>query len=982
MKLKRKPLVLAIWATLLNLPLVPAAHAAGTATTSLQAAPQGTERLSALLVRQGWLPGVLPPEYRLSSLLVLAPASADAIEQQMARDRAIQALRLANRNNPALQQVLQRVGAMPVNGRLKLESTDANYLEARPEFDPVLKSTYTVVLPLASNTVTVLSDLGTCVVPHQATAPAKAYIEACIGKQSAWKSWLGVDTPVDWAWAAHPNGTVEKLAVNGWNQQPQGGPAPGSWLWAPSRKVEGEHKQHDTIAGFLATQGEFVQLVQTSAAVDVSAENAPIPLVESRADTALTQKSLLPEFEPADPKPLETGEPWYLSSSDWGVVGLLQTPTARMRPAGSYSATFSRTSPYSRYSFMLQPFDWMEAGFRYNNLTNRRFGVSTTNPDQSFKDKNFDVKFRLMQESAHLPELSVGFRDVAGTGLFSGEYLVGSKRVGAVDFSLGIGWGSLGAGGGITNPFKALGDSFETRPNASFGLGGTVDTNTFFKGPAALFGGAQVQLPWEDWVLKLEVEGNDYQSEPFGDNQEQKTNVNVGLLHRVNDYMDFTLGYERGTEVMVALSFHEKLNTFGTPKLSDPPSPKVNEAAPTGPVSWPTVLEELKQQTGWVATQVQGDEGELKLIIDEADAGYWQYTIDRATAVLHKHAPAEYAWFNYEYRAKGQKISQHIVDRNLWVRQRTTLLPNAWRDMPATKQRERVKYPYQTLHLNPQSPWNTSVSAGYRQILGGPDGFILYQLSALGNVSYEITESTVASGRVRAALLDNFDKFTYTAPSNLPRVRTFQREYATTSDFTIPNLQLTHYGKLGSDVFYTAYGGLLEDMFAGVGGEVLYRPMNSTVALGLDINSVKQRDFEQDFGLRDYQVNTGHATLYWDTGFEDILVKTSVGQYLAGDKGATVDLSRVFDNGVKMGAFFTRTNVSAEQFGEGSFDKGVYVTLPFDAFFTQSVAGTANLVFNPLTRDGGAKLSRSVELYDFTNARDPRLLTYRNPAAQ
>lgn len=966
MKPMRSPFVLTAVAALISVAFTPAAVGA----EALQAKPQGAERLSALLVRQGWLPGLHAQQYRLSSLVVLAPSSADALEQQMARDRAIQNLRLNNRNNAALQQVLQGVGAMPVNGRLKLVSTDANYLQARPEFDPVLNSTYTVVLPQATNTVTVLSDLGTCVVPHQAAASAKAYIEACIGKQSAWKSWLGIEMPMDWAWVANPNGQVEQLAVNGWNEQAQGGPAPGSWLWAPSRKVEGEQKQHEAIASFLATQGEYVQTPPAAALAVTGTNSAP------------EQKTLLPEFEVAEPKPLETSEPWYLSSSDWGVVGLLQTPTARMRPAGSYSATFSRTSPYSRYSFMLQPFDWMEAGFRYNNLTNRKFGVSTTNTDQGFKDKNFDVKFRLMQESAQLPELSVGFRDVAGTGLFSGEYVVGSKRVGAVDFSLGMGWGSLGAGGGITNPFKALGDSFETRPGATVGLGGTVDTSTFFKGPAALFGGAQVQLPWDRWVLKLEVEGNDYQSEPFGDNQEQKTNVNVGLLHRVNDYMDFTLGYERGTEVMVALSFHEKLDTFGTPKLSDPPSPKVNEAAPTGPVSWPTVLEELKQQTGWVATKVQGDQGELKLIIDEADAGYWQYTVDRATAVLHKHAPAEYAWFNYEYQAKGQKISQHIVDRNLWVRQRTTLLPNAWRDMPATKQRERIKYPYQTLFENPQSPWKTSVSAGYRQILGGPDGFILYQLSALGNVSYELTESTVASGRVRAALLDNFDKFTYTAPSNLPRVRTFQREYATTSDFTIPNLQLTHYGKLGSDVFYSAYGGLLEDMFAGVGGEVLYRPMNSTVALGVDINSVKQRDFEQDFGLRDYQVNTGHATLYWDTGFEDILVKTSVGQYLAGDKGATVDLSRVFDNGVKMGAFFTRTNVSAEQFGEGSFDKGVYVTLPFDAFFTQSVAGTANLVFNPLTRDGGAKLSRSVELYDFTNARDPRLLTYTNPAAQ
>jgi len=363
----RSPFVLTVLAA-----FAPAAVGA----EALQAKPQGTERLSALLVRQGWLPGLHAQQYRLSSLLVLAPSSADAIEQQMARDRAIQNLRLNNRNNAALQQVLQGVGAMPVNGRLKLESTDANYLQARPEFDPVLNSTYTVVLPQATNTVTVLSDLGTCVVPHQAAASAKAYIEACIGKQSAWKSWLGIEMPMDWAWVANPNGKVEQLAVNGWNEQAQGSFAPGSWLWAPSRKVEGEQKQHEAIAGFLATQGEFVQAPQSPGVV------------------AIEQKTLLPEFEEAEPKPLETSEPWYLSSSDWGVVGLLQTPTARMRPAGSYSATFSRTSPYSRYSFMLQPFDWMEAGFRYNNLTNRKFGVSTTNTDQGFKDKNFDEKFQ------------------------------------------------------------------------------------------------------------------------------------------------------------------------------------------------------------------------------------------------------------------------------------------------------------------------------------------------------------------------------------------------------------------------------------------------------------------------------------------------------------------------------------------------------------------------------------------------------------
>jgi hypothetical protein len=147
--------------------------------------------------------------------------------------------------------------------------------------------------------------------------------------------------------------------------------------------------------------------------------------------------------------------------------------------------------------------------------------------------------------------------------------------------------------------------------------------------------------------------------------------------------------------------------------------------------------------------------------------------------------------------------------------------------------------------------------------------------------------------------------------------------------------------------------------------------------VGVDINKVRQRAFEQDFDLQNYEVNTGHITAYVDTGVEDILATISVGQYLAGDKGITVDFSREFNNGVRMGAFATRTNVSAEDFGEGSFDKGIYMTVPFSAFFTKSIPGDANFLWRPLTRDGGAKLNRGFSLYGQTEVRNPKTLEYR-----
>lgn len=165
------------------------------------------------------------------------------------------------------------------------------------------------------------------------------------------------------------------------------------------------------------------------------------------------------------------------------------------------------------------------------------------------------------------------------------------------------------------------------------------------------------------------------------------------------------------------------------------------------------------------------------------------------------------------------------------------------------------------------------------------------------------------------------------------------------------------------------YGGLLEMMYAGAGTELLYRSFDSPWAFGADVNWVRQRAFDQQFGLRDYSTWTGHFNAYLETGVEDVLAKLSVGRYLAGDVGATLDLSREFDSGIRLGAWGTWTD-AGDDFGEGSFDKGLYLTIPLDAFFTYSSRDSATLRWQPLTRDGGARPSRCYELYNITQERD------------
>src|SRR5690606_28622300 len=46
------------------------------------------------------------------------------------------------------------------------------------------------------------------------------------------------------------------------------------------------------------------------------------------------------------------------TQNDWGGIGLLQTPTARMAEEGEFAFTASHTTPYTRYNVLMQPFPW------------------------------------------------------------------------------------------------------------------------------------------------------------------------------------------------------------------------------------------------------------------------------------------------------------------------------------------------------------------------------------------------------------------------------------------------------------------------------------------------------------------------------------------------------------------------------------------------------------------------------------------------
>ncbi len=854
---------------------------------------------------------------------------------------------------------------IPVTGRVPVPIADARWLQAHPERDPVLDGAQTLVMPRRPHTITIItSEARFCVIPHVSGSEVGAYLSSAFGAGAH---------EVDSAWLVQPDGRVDLTNVAQWNISAQDEPAPGAWIWAPQRGDNWPTDFSEKFADFLATQG-------VSSDAGIAARDS-LPIAGNCK-------------KPAPVVPVQKARNPQMSANDWGFIGLLQTPTARMGEAGEFRFTYSQVWPYDRGSLVLQPFDWLTGGFRYTNLSNLPYGEESLSGNQSLKDKSFDLKLRLMTETATRPQLAVGIIDLAGTGLFSSEYLVANKRVGDFDFSAGLAWGYLGSSYDLKkNPLSIFGKSFNKRDPNDNPTGGTVGYKNFFHGPTALFGGVQYHSPIDKLLLKIEYDGNNYKHEPYSDGlsadgvlylnkQKQSSPVNVGAVYQLTPGIDLSAGVERGNTFMFSLTFHDVLSKANQTKYLDAQPPRVTSMRPKNDPDWNKTAAEISLLTQWSIRTIQRKGSELNVVLEDIVGFYVIERMDKALAVLQRDAPEGVSRFVFTFTKDGIAFSEWVVLREEWVAKQIRYRARAEQFAAMVATEPQAKTDFAPLWSAPPDKLTFGYGPTFARILGGPDAFLLYEIGVTGWTKYRFTDATWMDAQLHLRLIDNYNKFKYTAPSNLPRVRTYQREFVTSSRVTIPDFQITHLKKLSDDQYMTFYAGILEQEFSGVGSEWMYRPWNSNLAFGIDVNRVQQRDFDQNFKSRGYSVNTGHATLYWDTGWEGVFANISAGQYLAGDRGVTVNLSRRFRNGVSMGAYATKTNVSAAEFGEGSFDKGLYFSIPFDAMLPLSTVLNFDFAWSPLTRDGGAKLWRTNTLYGITSEADKSFGRYASAGSE
>jgi hypothetical protein len=661
-------------------------------------------------------------------------------------------------------------------------------------------------------------------------------------------------------------------------------------------------------------------------------------------------------------------EPLLRTQTLNGPAGLVLMPSARMLDDGNFSVSYTSFYPYSNYVVSAQPLSWLQALFKYTDVATVLYGPANLSGSQTYKDKSVDIKVQLLEESYFLPEIALGINDVGGTGLFAAEYIVASKQYKNMDFSLGLGWGYLGKQGHFTNPLTYLSDSFKKREKSGT-VGGEFNTLSFFAGEkVALFGGMEYHFESMPLIFKVEYDANNYVNDPGG-TLNQALPFNFGMVYSPSKHIDLHAGYVRGDTVSFGVSFKTNLKSSGPIKYFDPEPVAVTEGSKQK-AAWTEVSDKIKQNAGLYVNNIKQNQD--RLTVNGVTQNYRETAqgIGRAARILsnQKLDGVNKLVFVEEY--KGLALSAIEIDKPSFE-QAARLEIDQDKVLASTKfltGSEAQSVSSEPLFESQKNKFDYQYIPFFKGSYGGPDAFLLYQLGIAANANYYLRDNTWISGSLELGLADNYEEFNYVSNSNLPRVRTNVKEYLKTSKLRMSDLQLVDFETFADDFFLMGYAGYFESMYGGLGAEILYRPHGENWAIGLDANYAKQRDFDQGFGFRDYSVATGHLTGYYEND-QNMLFKVSAGRYLAKDIGVTFDVSRKFRSGAKLGIWATKTNVSAEDFGEGSFDKGFYLTFPMNLFSLKSTRDTAKFKWQFLTRDGGQKLNKRYNLYHITDSR-------------
>lgn len=647
------------------------------------------------------------------------------------------------------------------------------------------------------------------------------------------------------------------------------------------------------------------------------------------------------------------------------TTGLINMPDARFNPDGTLEFGLSYAKPYLDFSAAATLLPWLETNLGVTRIQ----GVPGFATDQngfgsaygSYKDKTSGLKMRLLSENSWRPAIALGVQDPVGTKLFEREYLVATKTFGEAQATLGYGRQQIDGA----------------------------------------FGGLRYAPSWApSWSFVAEYDASDYKSFAFADTTgvaDRTKGVSYGVEYRLG-WMSAALTNERGVlgiSTYLSLPLEEK---EWIPKFAEPePYTRLISRPTLAQWQQDSIYEKrlyaalFRQSFKDVRLRLEPS-ARLTLVLTNSRISQMSRAVGRAARTALLLSPLETTEIRITYTQSGLPVATYeFSDLRKLNRYFNGLLTRSelaetvtinYADPSSYSAREKVdvlaaleeptdakvlygndgnfiSFKSQDAGLN-QSQIKPTLST----YLNGPNVF-QYSLGVLGTYDRELAERLFLNSGAIWVLYENISGATGVNNSTLPHVRSDLPLYSGGYSLKLDHLLLNNVYQPFQRNYARLTGGYIEQMYGGVEGQWLYVERGTPWAFDVSVDAVKKRDFDGGFRFQEYQTVTALAALHYKLPYQSTFTMRA-GKFLARDVGARFEIKRRYRIGMELGAWYTVTNALDTGIpDEKNYrDKGVFVSIPFEALLPNDTKVTTGFSLAPWTRDVGQMVRSPVDLYD------------------
>lgn len=646
------------------------------------------------------------------------------------------------------------------------------------------------------------------------------------------------------------------------------------------------------------------------------------------------------------------------------TAGYFVMPSARMPDSGTVAIGGSYVTPYCNYGLSLQMFDILELSGDYRICRGMLDTMMQSRGFGDYADRGANFKFGIPPRLSNyeLPGIAFGVEDFMGSEKFRSEYVVLTKvfKKYNAEVSLGYGWDKYeGVFGGIMwLPFRQK-------------------KNFLIK----------------DIALAGEYNAYNYSTDLYYKAHNKKSPINYGIKWHLFDCIDFSLSRFKGTETAVSVYGYYNLGTTKgiVAKNKDPKPYKAPiDVQPIGEYRPEQVMiqemtyafrsQSIKIMNSWITTEKDNtttlyltiinsrwrQEQTLRERVQDTLAALTPSNIDKVVVIVERNGLLCYQYtFLQKYLSEYRK--QEINTYELAI-----LSPVEECNFP----------PKDSRHILEQSRnwWNFDIEPKLRSHFGSAHGKYKYDFGILLGVSGMFENLLFYSASLRYTLMSSFsdvNTINTMVSSHFINVHTDIMRYRQQQSVTLNNAFLQRNWNMGKGFFSRLAAGYFESAYAGVGGEILYYPIEQDWAIGIEGAALRKRKYsglgfqrwvskptsKSTFTYLKFKPWQGFINLYYYIPKVNMSFRLRAGQFLARDKGFRLTATRYFPSGLSVSAWFSYTNPKELVNSKRYADQGIGFSMPIDFLLPRTALTQISYGLSVWLRDSAYASSTGKNLY-------------------